>query len=396
MGAGGAKTGRPHGEPGPWHWWEKLPEDLYRAADGTELDAEHPLKVRGTAAADRLLRNALGGAITVSMAPFFLRRRGMRGDFEQLNFYRRFADAGDVDASFVRPPPTPVHERSPRSGHYRPQGIPAVDLWFDSPFRTLNPALRARYQRHRRNAVAHAQHWKHPRGPRKTLIFVHGVFESWYGVNSVGFSLKWFYKQGYDIVLFTLPFHGYRTERRHGLGGVGYFSQGFSHINECMLQGVSDLRVLLDHLLAQGAPSVGITGLSLGGYHAAMLATVDPRLSFCIPNSPLVTPIDMALDWETTGTALRAIINYYGISITELRHGAAVHCPLSYAPRLSGDRVLVIGGAGDRITAPRFVRLLHDHWPRSHLHWFPGNHVIHLRQADYLRQMKAFMDSHTG
>jgi len=53
---------------------------------------------------------------------------------------------------------------------------------------------------------------------------------------------------------------------------------------------------------------------------------------------------------------------------------------------------MVIGGAGDRFTSPRFVRLLHEHWPGSHLHWFPGNHILHLDQRAYLKRMRSFMD----
>ncbi len=378
------------------YWWEQLPEDFHRQADGTELDAVYPLLVHGTAAADRLLRTALGGVMTLSMTPHLMRRSDMRKELDQLRYYHAFAEAGDVTQSFVAPPQVRVQESRPRFGHYRPLGIPAVDLSFNSPFEPLNPALRARYLSHRRNAVAHAQHWRHPDGPRKTLIFVHGVIEGWYSLNSLWFALKWFYRRGYDILQFTLPFHGYRTERRHGFSGMGFFSGGFAHINECMLQGVCDLRVLMDYLYAQGAPSVGVTGLSLGGYHAAMLATADPRLAFCIPNSPVVTPIDMALDWQPTGGVLRAMMKAYGIGVSELRRGSAVHCPLSYAPQLDGERVLVIGGAGDRLTSPRFVRLFHEHWPGSHLHWFPGNHVIHLHQGHYLKRMLRFMDRHTA
>ncbi len=380
----------------PAYWWETLPADFYRQHDGTELDAEHPFKVHGTAVVDRMLRTALGSVMAASMVPFFSRRRSMAEEFAHLDFYRALAEQGDVRRSFVKPPAVEVKTSAPRFAHYRPFGIPAVDLSFRSPFTPLNPAMDAEYLRNTRNQIAHAQHWRHPQGPRKTLIFVHGVIEGWYGLNSLWFALKWFYRRGYDIVQFTLPFHGYRTERRHGVSGIGFFSGGFAHINEAMLQGVSDLRVILDYLFAQGAPSVGISGLSLGGYHAAMLATADPRLAFCIPNSPVVAPIDMALDWQPTGGVLRSMMKLYELGVEQLRGGTAVHCPLTYAaPQLDPERVLVIGGAGDRLTSPRFVRLLHEHWSGSHLHWFPGNHVIHLRQGEYLRRMIRFMDSHT-
>lgn len=377
------------------YWWDTLPADFYRQADGTELDALHPFKVRGTAAADVLLRSALGSVMAGSMAPLLANKGGIGPELERLRFYHRFAEQADLSQSFQEPGRVQVRESAPRWAHYRPSGIPAVDLSFASPFVPLNPELRPRYLSYERNRVAHAQYWRHPRAPRKTLIFVHGVIEGWYGLNSLWFALKWFYRQGYDILQFTLPFHGYRTERRHGVSGIGFFSGGFAHLNEAMLQGVCDLRVVLDYLFASGVPQVGITGLSLGGYHAAMLATADPRLAFCIPNSPVVTPIDMAMDWQPTGTILRTLMKWHGFDLHALRHGLAVHSPLSYPSQLEPEKALIIGGAGDRLTAPRFVRLLHQHWQGSHLHWFPGNHVIHLRQGEYLKRMKRFMDTHT-
>jgi hypothetical protein len=32
-----------------------------------------------------------------------------------------------------------------------------------------------------------------------------------------------------------------------------------------------------------------------------------------------------------------------------------------------------------------------DHWDRCRIHWFPGNHLIHLDQGKYLNEMLAFM-----
>lgn len=377
------------------YWWNRLPEDFYTQADCTALDHEHPFKVHATAAMDRVLRSGLGGVMAASMAPMVFKRAHLKREIGLLDFYRARAETGLADENFVKPPPVRMKLNKPRFGHYKPRSIDALDLSFESPFEPLNPAMRDAYLANRKNRTAHAQYWRHPGGPRKTLIFVHGVIEGWYSVNSIWFALKWFYHHGYDVLQFTLPFHGYRTERRHGFSGIGFFAGGFPHVNEAMLQGVSDLRVFMDYLFEQGAPNVGVSGLSLGGYHAAMLATADDRLSFCVPNSPVVVPIDMAMDWGITRAALRVLMKESGASLRSLRSGLAIHSPLSYAPKMEPERALIIGGAGDRLTAPRFVRLLSEHWQGSHSHWFPGNHVIHLHQGSYLKRMKAFMDGHT-
>lgn len=60
---------------------------------------------------------------------------------------------------------------------------------------------------------------------------------------------------------------------------------------------------------------------------------------------------------------------------------------------LPPENLLIIAGAGDRFTSPRFVHLPHRHWSGSDI-WFHGNHLLHLRQGQYLRLMKKFMDRH--
>lgn len=377
-------------------WWQTLPEDFYLHRDGTEIDRAYPFRILGTAVADRALRTGLGSLLALSMLPSLVSRARTDRERERLAFYRPFADRGDVDAVFLPPPPgVPVEGRDARRREWQPRGIAVRQLQFESPFEPLHPDLRASWRAQDRNRMAQAQHWLHPEGPRPTLIFVHGYAADSYRANSWGFSLPWLFKSGYDILLVTLPFHGARREEGHPFSGYGFVSGGLAHLNESMLQGIQDLRVWLDYLFDRGVPKVGISGLSLGGYLSALLVTIDPRLSFCIPNSPVVAPVDMAMEWQPIRPLLKTVMRRNRVDLREFRYGMALHSPLSYRPRIDPRRVLVIGGAGDRVTPPRFVRLLHQYWQGSELHWFPGNHIAHLHQAGYLRQMKDFMDLKT-
>ena len=45
----------------------------------------------------------------------------------------------------------------------------------------------------------------------------------------------------------------------------------------------------LDELERRGTPSFGVTGISLGGYTSALLAAIDTRLAFSIPNVPVAS-----------------------------------------------------------------------------------------------------------
>ena len=65
--------------------------------------------------------------------------------------------------------------------------------------------------------------------------------------------------------------------------------------------------------------------------------------------------------------------------------------PLNYAPLVPKDRRLIIAGLGDRLAPPEQAELLWEHWDRCAFHWFPGNHVLHVSQPDYLRRMTRFM-----
>lgn len=385
------------GRQGAPPWWETLPHDFHREDVRTEAHAVHPFRVHGTAAVDVLLRTGVAGLLSATLMPLAFNTGRLQRELDMLAFYRDQADRGDRERIFPAPPRhvAIVEGKAPLFG-YRPLDINARLLRFESPYQALNPQVRADYAQHHHNHRTVAQYWPHGNTPGPTLVFLHGFLLDSYWLNSLMFSLRWFWKQGYDVLLVTLPFHGDRQAPESPFSGFGYFAHGLAHVNEAMLQAVYDVRILIDYLYARGAPSVGLSGLSLGGYLSALTASVDSRLSFCIPNAPVVCPADMLMEWAPLSWMVRAGMRRHGITVQEIRHSLALHCPLTWQPALTPDRLLIIGGAGDRFTAPRYVRQLHRHWQGSTLHWFPGNHVMHLRQAEYLRLMRAFMDSATG
>ncbi|MDX1497945.1 MAG: alpha/beta hydrolase family protein [Salinisphaeraceae bacterium] len=288
-------------------WWELLPHDFYRQADGTTIDHLNPVKIATTAGLDRVVRSGLGAMISAGMAPSVLMRSGMKADLARGDFYREMADRGNVDEVLVRPRKVPVETARPRRGGFKPKGIPVRELSFNSPFEALHPEMRKPYASLKNNRKSHALYWSEPSRPRPTLIFLHGYSLSNYAVNSRMFSLPWFYKRGYDILLVTMPFHGQRRERLDPFNGYGWFAHGTSHVNESMLQAVSDTRNWVDFLESRGAPAIGISGLSMGGYISTLMASVDDRLAFSIPNSPVVAPVDMALEWWPIGHHSKAM-----------------------------------------------------------------------------------------
>jgi len=373
-------------------WWDNLESNFHHFPDGFELDLRTRLLVASTAGADVATRTLVASLLATLCMPLMFNPLRKFKDQQEIGFYREMAGSRDTRQFFERPPRgVEVHASGPAWFHFKPEDGTCSGLSFESPFRPVNSNMDERYLRHARNRVVRAQHWRHENGPRPTLCVIHGFLADPYWINSKFLELRWFYQQGYDILLYTLPFHGKRQGPFSPFSGHGYFSGGLCQLNEAVAQSVYDFRILLDYLEIQGVEQFGVTGISLGGYTTAILAAVEERLAFAIPNVPVVSMVDLLMEWFPVNWLAQILMQYSGISIREARHQLAVHNPLTYPPILPRERLMIVGGAGDRLAPPKHSRLLWEHWDRCQIHWFPGNHVLHLDQGKYLKEMLAFM-----
>lgn len=376
-------------------WWSQLDPGFPDRPEPFHLAFKDKLQVRVTAASDVVLRTLGATLVGLTAVPLGYHPRKLREALTDRGFYGPMAESGDPDR-FFQPPPKDVWVRTRRARlpRFRPRDGVCNDLWFESPYVPLNPRERDRYLSHRANRTAHVRHWRHSAGPRPTIVAIHGFSADLYLLNEWFFALPWLYQMGFDVCLFTLPFHGERQTRYSLFSGHGFFAGGVNRINEAFGQGVHDFRILLDHLQnVLGVEDVGVMGVSLGGFTSALLAAVEPRLKFAIPNVPVVSIPDLVHEWEPIGTIIRHGLKRHGLGLEDARHLLAVSCPLTYAPKIPKERLFVIGGVGDRLAPPKHSRLLWDHWGRCRIHWFPGSHLVHLDRGNYLRQIARFLRS---
>jgi pimeloyl-ACP methyl ester carboxylesterase len=372
---------------------DATPSGLPRRVD---LTLQQKLIVDSSAIADLGLRTFIASIVGAAMLPRVaragLRPSESRAENESLRFYAELGSAKDPELSFPAPTELPRVASRPANpiaewmahGHVR-------NIQFKSTFEAVNPAVREKRLGYTRNNVVHAQHWLHDDGPHPTLCLIHGFMGSAYLFNGLFFSLPWFYRSGYDVLLYTLPFHGRRAERGSPYSGYGYFADGFSGFAESMAQAVHDFRSVLDYLEFTGVDRVALTGMSLGGYTSALIAGVDDRIQAVIPNVPVVTPESAFDDWFPANMLVKLGNRVAGTSRELSDAAAAYHSPLNYAPLVPKDRRLIITGLGDRLAPPEQAEKLWEHWDRCAFHWFPGNHILHVSQPDYLRRMTRFM-----
>jgi pimeloyl-ACP methyl ester carboxylesterase len=368
------------------------------AVDGLPVPGSLSLRTRAvveaSALADIGLRTLAASMVTASVLPLALSPWRLRAERRALEWYRELTAERDVERSF----PAPRGEHPVRTRRVSPiplggqQGSVEL-LSFESGFEAVNPSMREAYAAHRRNRIARAQHWRHVdgEGPRPTLCVIHGFTASPYWVNSAFFSLPWFFHNGYDVLLYTLPFHGRRQSRTSPYSGHGYFAHGFANLNEAMAQAVHDFRVIVDHLLATSASQVGVTGLSLGGYTSALLAAVEDRLQICVPNAPVTDLPAVMRAWHPAGQVLGGAMRLGHIPRDEVDEALRYSSPLTYAPKVPKARRMIVAGLGDRLAPPEQSEWLWEHWDRCRMHWFPGNHVLHVNRVAYLREMRDLM-----
>jgi len=156
--------------------------------------------------------------------------------------------------------------------------------------------------------------------------------------------------------------------------------------NEGFRQAILDLRALVHHLHARGAPAVGVMGMSLGGYTASLAATIEERLGFAVPIIPLASLATMAHGMgRMIGTEEEQLAQRDAL---ELAH--RVVSPFARPARIARDRILVLAAEGDRITPVAHARRLAEHFDAP-LEVHHGGHLLHFWRGDAFRSVGRLM-----
>lgn len=305
---------------------------------------------------------------------------------EAINFYSRYADN---PAEFYGPPPPAPSDVQETVLHVLPAGQ-VTDLEFSSAWKPRFPDFSApSYESSMRKV--HARYWKHDTAPKATIIAVHGWMMGDQRINSLAFLPGLFYREGYDMLLLELPFHG----RRKSEGKFLFPSGDFVLTNEVMGEVISNLRQL--HALVRSRQSentpIGPVGMSLGAYCSALWASLD-HLDFVIPIVPLASMAELVWDIIGNRPEFKAIIDA-GIDLKTLETIYKIHSPLSLKPATPIDNQFIVAGLGDKIVPSRQPKLLWDHWKRPKMYWFSGGHVAQFQGEKAFRQILDFLESRT-
>lgn len=232
--------------------------------------------------------------------------------------------------------------------------------------------LRDKYLRARENRVAHARWFRHAGPARPCVVLIHGYMTGNYLLEERVWPLRRIFQSGLDVVLTILPLHGPRRSQARGYLPPAFPSSDPRFTIEGFRQLVFDHRALFAHLQRCGVQDMGVMGMSLGGYSAALLATLEQMLRFAVFLVPLAAIEDFAYQrGRMVGHAAEQLAQR-----DALARAQRVISPFARPPQLPAARVVTVAGESDLVTGVEHARKLSQHFG-GQLSLFHGGHLLH-------------------
>lgn len=277
-------------------------------------------------------------------------------------------------ASYHRTPPLGNLE----IGRERSAGWSFDHLTFESGYEPWpGEPGRERWLSYENNRTAHAYEMRHPGEPRPWLVCVHGIRM---GSPESGFKLfrpdHLHHELGLNLLLPTLPIHGLR---RIGLvSGDRILAGDVMDSIHAGAQAMWEIRRLILWLkTSEAAPAVGVLGESLGGYVAALLASLDDGLDCVVVCNPAVEP--SRLFWSNALSVASRHLRNNGVTEEKMGELMRPVSPLALSPLVPKQNRAIIAGVADRVVTAAEANVLWRHWDEPRIEWFQGTHRGFLR-----------------
>jgi acetyl esterase/lipase len=258
---------------------------------------------------------------------------------------------GDPSRFFPEPPKVEISLRQVRRGVW--------DATWTTAFDTYVPSISEKYHSRIPNRTARARLFlasaPESTTKRPAIVAIHGYMGGHYLFEENVWPIEWFVRRGLDVALPVLPQHAGRGGARKG--PPSFPSADPRMTIEGFRQAVCDVRTIMAFLRGRGAPNVGVTGMSLGGYTASLLATVTRDVDFVMPMIPLVSIADFVRELGRLGPGEEG-----HEQSAALEKANWVISPLARPLLVPKERAFVFGAEFDRVTPISHAQRLAEHF----------------------------------
>jgi hypothetical protein len=239
----------------------------------------------------------------------------------------------------------------------------------------------ARWSTFVRNRMAYAYVVRR-RPDRPWLMCLHGFSTGVPTADFFAFKAKRLSEElDLNLIFPVLPLHGPRRASR--MSGAELLSYNVLDFITGMAQAMWDIRRVLGWVRAQGGERIGVHGMSLGAYTAALLCALEPGLELLIAGAPLC---DMpGLIEHHMPRRLRSKASENGIRPEVLQDVFRPVSPLAYPPQVRRERIHMYAGVGDRMSTPAQAHRLWAHWDKPNVLWYEGGHITFLWSGQVTR-----------
>ena len=284
-----------------------------------------------------------------------------------IDFYGKRGWLARPEGFFAAPPtPTDVSIRS-----YKVRGKTHERISFDSGYKphSREPG-RARWLSYTGNHREYAMMLRH-KEPRPWLVCVHGTEMGRANLDLALFRAWHLHERfGLNVILPVLPMHGPRAK---GLPkGAVFPGEDVMDDVHATAQAVWDIRRVLAWIRSQQPDArIGLNSISLGGYIAALVASLDEDLTCAVLGVPPANLVSILGRHSGMGTDDP---RYRTLELAE-PIGEMIS-PLSLQPKVAPEGRFIYAGVADRIVHPREQVLgLWEHWGRPNIGWYRGGHT---------------------
>lgn len=171
---------------------------------------------------------------------------------------------------------------------------------------------------------------------------------------------------GVNAALIELPYHAQRKPTTPG-ALQNFISYDLLRMLEATRQAIADTRALAGWLLAEGSPSVGLLGFSLGGWLAGLVACHDARLRFALLTTPVVR-LERAIADLPFCVPIRESLREMTLPLEQL-------CLTSLAPLTAPEDILLVESQHDLFAPAETIEELWRAWGKPQIMRVPHGHI---------------------